>query len=145
MVLNYINSNKNEFFDNAKVTFDTLSTNFKDTLAYLKTQKSVVWNRESGYETKLKYSKLSEKLQEKIQKYESMEKYLESEFGDSYAAAIEVHNTNYSEINKTYKNLFGLDKNMKFENKTDLGTDECIVKYKSVFKEETIIGYLANL
>lgn len=34
---------------------------------------------------------------------------------------------------------------MKFENKTDLGTDECIVKYKSVFKEETIIGYLANL
>ena len=39
MVLNYINSNKNEFFDNAKVTFDTLSTNFKDTLAYLKTQK----------------------------------------------------------------------------------------------------------
>ena len=24
---------------------------------------------------------------------------------------------------------------MKFENKTDLGTDECIVKYKSVFKE----------
>ena len=145
MVLNYINSNKNEFFDNAKVTLDTLSTNFKDTLAYLKTQKSVVWNRESGYETKLKYSKLSQKLQEKIQKYESMEKYLESEFGDSYAAAIEVHNTNYSEINKTYKNLFGLDKNMKFENKTDLGTDECIVKYKSVFKEETIIGYLANL
>ena len=127
MVLNYINSNKNELFDNAKITFDTLSTNFKDTLAYLKTQKSVVWNRESGYETKLKYSKLSEKLQEEIQKYESMEKYLESEFGDSYAAAIEVHNTNYSEINKTYKNLFGLDKNMKFENKTDLGTDECIV------------------
>ena len=39
-----------------------------------------------------------------------MEKYSESEFGDSYAAAIEVHNTNYSEINKTYKNLFGLDK-----------------------------------
>ena len=74
-----------------------------------------------------------------------MEKYLESEFVDSYAAAIEVHNTNYSEINKTYKNLFGLDKNMKFENKTDLGTYECIVKYKSVFKEETIIGYLANL
>lgn len=98
-----------------------------------------------GYETKLKYSKLSEKLQEEIQKYESMEKYLESEFGDSYAATIEVHNTNYSEINKTYKNLFGLDTNMKFENKTDLGTDECIVKYKSVFKEETIIGYLANL
>ena len=98
-----------------------------------------------GYETKLKYSKLSEKLQEEIQKYESMEKYLESEFGDSYAAAIEVHNTNYSEINKTYKNLFGLDTNMKFENKTDLGTDECIVKYKSVFKEETIIVYLANL
>ena len=75
----------------------------------------MVWNRESGYETKLKYSKLSEKLQEEIQKYESMEKYLESEFGDSYAAAIEVHNTNYSEINKTYKNLFGLDKNMKFD------------------------------
>lgn len=24
---------------------------------------------------------------------------------------------------------------MKFENKTDLGTDECIVKYKSLFKE----------
>lgn len=144
MVLNYINSNKNEFFDNAKVTLDTLSTNFKDTLAYLKTQKSVVWNRESGYETKLKYSKLSEKLQEEIQKYESMEKYLESEFGDSYATAIEVHNTNYSGINKTYKNLFGLDKNMKFENKTDLGTDECIVKYKSVFKEETIIGIRLN-
>ena len=73
MVLNYINSNKNEFFDNAKVTFDTLSTNFKDTLAYLKTQKSVVWNRESGYETKLKYSKLNEKLQEEIQKFASME------------------------------------------------------------------------
>ena len=127
MVLNYINSNKNELFDNAKITFDTLSTNFKDTLAYLKTQKSVVWNRESGYETKLKYSKLSEKLQEEIQKYESMEKYLESEFGDSYAAAIEVHNTNYSEINKTYKNLFGLDKNMKLENKTNLGIDKCIV------------------
>lgn len=48
MILNYINSNKNELFDNAKITFDTLSTNFKDTLAYLKTQKSVVWNRESG-------------------------------------------------------------------------------------------------
>lgn len=127
MVLNYINSNKNELFDNAKITFDTLSTNFKDTLAYLKTQKSVVWNRESGYETKLKYSKLSEKLQEEIQKYESMEKYLESEFGDSYADAIEVHNTNYSEINKTYKNLFGLDKNMKLENKTNLGIDKCIV------------------
>lgn len=59
-----------------------------------------------------------------------MEKYLESEFGDSYADAIEVHNTKYSEINKTYKNLFELDKNMKLENKTDLGTDECIVKYK---------------
>ena len=42
MVLNYINSNKNELFDNAKITFDTLSTNFKDTLAYLKTQKRVV-------------------------------------------------------------------------------------------------------
>ena len=42
MVLNYINSNKNELFDNAKITFDTLSTNFKDTLACLKTQKSVV-------------------------------------------------------------------------------------------------------
>ncbi len=39
MILNYINSNKNEFFDNAKVTFDTLSTNFKDTLAYLKRKK----------------------------------------------------------------------------------------------------------
>ena len=39
MVLNYINSNKNEFFDNAKITFDTLNTNFKDTLAYLKTKK----------------------------------------------------------------------------------------------------------
>ena len=39
MILNYINSNKNEFFDNAKFTFDTLSTNFKDTLAYQKTKK----------------------------------------------------------------------------------------------------------
>lgn len=90
----------------------------------------------TGYETELKYSKLSEKLQEEIQKHASMEKYLENEFGNSYAAAIDVNNTNYSEINKTYKTIFGLDKNMKLENKTDLGTDECIVKYKSVFKED---------
>jgi len=53
MILNYINSNKNELFDNAKVTFDTLSTNFKDTLAYLKTQKSVVWNREQDMKQNL--------------------------------------------------------------------------------------------
>lgn len=39
MILNYINSNKNEFFDNAKVTFDTLSTNFKILWRTLKQKK----------------------------------------------------------------------------------------------------------
>lgn len=98
----------------------------------------------TGYETELKYSKLSEKLQEEIQKHASMEKYLENEFGNSYAAAIDVNNTNYSEINKTYKKIFGLDKNMKLENKTDLGTDECIVKYNDLLCVFFEGGYMFN-
>lgn len=98
----------------------------------------------TGYETELKYSKLSEKLQEEIQKHASMEKYLENEFGNSYAAAIDVNNTNYSEINKTYKKIFGLDKNMKLENKTDLGTDECIVKYNALLCVFFEGGYMFN-
>ena len=135
---------KNEFFDNTKVTFDTLSTNFKDTLAYLRTQKNEVWDRSSGYKFGLEYSKLNEKLQEEIKKYASMEKYLKSVFGDSYAAAIEVNNTNYSEINKTYKKIFGLDKNMKLENKTNLGIDECIVKYNDFLCVTFEGGYMFN-
>ena len=120
-----------DFFSNTKVTFETLTTEFKETLAYNKTSHEYLWDRNAGYKKNIKNSKLSDKLQNEILKYPTMEKYLESEFGNSYEAIMLVIDTNYTEINNTYKKIFGQDKNMKLENKTFV-PDSCQVKYNDL-------------
>ena len=120
-----------DFFSNTKVTFETLTTEFKEALAYNKTSHEYLWDRNKGYKKNIKNSKLSNKLQNEILKYPTMEKYLESEFGNSYEAIMLVIDTNYTEINNTYKKIFGQDKNMKLENKT-FAPDSCQVKYNDL-------------
>ena len=101
----------NEFFKESKVTYNDLSTFFK----YFLTWKSLDLKPIS----KTFHSKISTANMNDINKYDTIDDFLKSEY-ESKGIPVTypngtIYNTNYEEVASAYKKIFGSDKNVPLE------------------------------
>ena len=121
-------------YSNKKMMFENLEEEYKN---------AMTWEILSPIQAMGKYSKINEASKKDINKYSDIEDFIGYELmkiGEpSYGFATDIYDTNYNEINATYKKLFGQDKNVKMEDARFNG-NSCYVRNNDLLCTADIIG-----